>query len=54
MSVKQQAVMDIQEELSRQGKCFIAFYSELDEVMDELVSNQIKQQELCRSSKEAR
>lgn len=51
MSVREQAVMDIQEELSRQGKSFLAFHSELDEVMDELVNNQIKAQESCQSSK---
>ena len=51
MSARQCAELDIQEELSRLGKCFIAFRTELNPVMDELVSNQIKSQELCNSRK---
>ena len=34
MSVKDYAVQDIQEELSRQGKCFLAFHEELNPIMD--------------------
>ena len=40
MDVREQAVMDIQEELSRQGKSFIAFHNELDEVMEEIAEKQ--------------
>ena len=42
MSVKELATRDIQEELSRQGKCFLAFHSELDSVMDRIVENELK------------
>ena len=45
MSVRQYAEMDIQEELSRQGKCFIAFREKLNPVMDYLVNEQLKAQE---------
>ena len=51
MNVKEQAVMDIQEELSKQGKSFIAFHNELDEVMEEIVNNLIKEQESWQSSR---
>ena len=42
MSVREIATKDIQEELSRQGKCFLAFHSELDSVMDRIVENELK------------
>ena len=42
MSVKELATRDIQEELSRQGKCFLAFHNELDPVMDRIVENELK------------
>ena len=42
MSVREIATKDIQEELSRQGKCFLAFHSELDPVMDRIVKNELK------------
>lgn len=42
MSVREIATRDIQEELSRQGKCFLAFHSELDSVMDRIVENELK------------
>ena len=48
MSAKQAAILDIQEDLSRQGKCFIAFREKLNPVMDSLVSEQLKAQELCQ------
>ena len=38
MSVRDLATEDIKQELEIQGKCFLAFYTELDEVMDELVN----------------
>lgn len=46
MSAKELATRDIQEELSRQGKCFLAFHSELDPVMDIIVENEIKRRSL--------
>ena len=51
MSAKQVAIQDIKQELSIQGKCFLAFRKELNPVMKELVNNQIKAQELCQNSK---
>ena len=54
MSAKQCAVRDIFTDLAKSGKCFIAFHRELDKAIDKLVNNQIKQQELCQSSKEAK
>ena len=48
MSAKQQAILDIKEELSRQGKCFIAFVEKLNPVMDYLVKEQLKEQEQWR------
>lgn len=45
MSAKEQAVMDIQSELEKQGKSFLAFRTQLDPVMDTLVSEQLKLQE---------
>ena len=51
MSAKQQAIKDIKQELSLHGKCFLAFRTELDPVMEELVSNQLKAQGLCDSRK---
>ena len=51
MSVKEQAIMDIQEELSKRGKAFLAFHSELDEVMEELVNNQLEAQSHAKIQK---
>lgn len=45
MSARQCAEMDIRKELSRQGKCFIAFVKKLDPVMEYLVNEQLKEQE---------
>lgn len=45
MSAKDQATLDIQQELSSMGKCFLAFRTELNPIMEELVNNQIKAQE---------
>ena len=45
MTAKQKAILDIKQELRDQAKAFIAFRSELNPIMDELVDNQIKQQE---------
>lgn len=51
MSAKQQAILDIKKDLEKQGKCFIAFKSELNPVMNKLVNRQIKAQKKCRNSK---
>ena len=48
MSVREQATQDIQEELQRQGKCFLAFRSELDDIMDEIV-HEFSEEQLLRS-----
>lgn len=44
MSVRDYAVQDIQDELAKSGKCFIAFHNELNPVMGRLVSSQIEAQ----------
>lgn len=51
MSAKEKAIEDIRESLRVQGKCFLAFHKELNPIMDELVNEQIKAQELCVSSR---
>ena len=45
MSAKDCAVQDIKDDLQRNNKCFIAFISELDETMENLVNEQIYLQE---------
>jgi hypothetical protein len=40
MSAKDYAVQDIQEELTKQGKCFLAFRSELDPIMSSIVKRE--------------
>ena len=45
MSAKDLAIQDIQSELERQGKSFLAFRTQLDPVMDSLVNEQLKLQE---------
>ena len=44
-NAKQKAIEDIKDDLQRNGKCFIAFITELDETMDNLVKEQIALQE---------
>lgn len=44
MSAKQQAIKDIKDELRQNSQCFIAFRSELNPIMKELVSNYINLQ----------
>jgi hypothetical protein len=44
MTPKDLAVRDIQNDLSKQGKTFLAFHNELNPAMRKLVSNQIKEQ----------
>ena len=48
MSAKDYAVQDIQEELTKQGKCFLAFRSELDDIMDGIV-HEFSEEQLLRS-----
>ena len=49
MSAKDLAIQDIQKELELNGKCFLAFRTELNPVMKRLVSNQIKAQRRKKS-----
>ena len=44
MSAKEVAIQDIKCELEKQGKSFLAFHTELDEVMDALVEEHSKKQ----------
>ena len=44
MSAKQVATADIQQELVKEGKCFLAFRTELDDVMDEIVREYSEEQ----------
>ena len=44
MTPKDLAVRDIQNDLSKQGKTFLAFHNELDYAMRKIVSSQIKEQ----------
>lgn len=46
MSPKEQAILDIKNDLRQQGKSFLAFHKELNPVMDSLVNSQLKAQEL--------
>lgn len=50
-TAKSQAEKDIRESLRMQGKCFLAFRTELNPIMKDLVKNQIKAQKSCASSK---
>lgn len=44
MTAKQQALKDIHNDLREQGKAFIAYHRELNQVMRQLVSDHLKQQ----------
>jgi len=44
MTPKDLAVRDIQNDLNRQGKTFLAFHDELNPAMRKIVSSQIKEQ----------
>ena len=44
MTPKDLAVQDIQNDLSKQGKAFLAFHNELNPVMRKIVFSQIKEQ----------
>lgn len=39
-TVREAATQDIQEELTKQGKCFLAFRSELDPIMSSIVKRE--------------
>ena len=41
---KEQAILDIKEELSKNHKCFLSFRKALNPIMDLLVESQIEQQ----------
>ena len=41
---KQQAISDIKDFLTVQGKCFLAFRVELDPIMDSLIEEQSQKQ----------
>ena len=45
MSAKESAIQDIQSELEKQGKSFLAFRTKLDPVMNSLVNEQLQMQE---------
>lgn len=44
MTAKEQAILDIKEELKEQHKSFLAFHKNLNSIMDRLVENQIRLQ----------
>lgn len=44
MTAKDQAVRDIENDLRLQGRCFMAFHTELDSTMRSLVRGQIREQ----------
>lgn len=48
---KQQAMLDIQADLTSQGKCFFAFVKKLNPVMGTLVRNHIAAQQKKSSTK---
>ena len=50
---KQQAILDIQADLAKEGKCFLAFRKKLNPVMGSLISDHIRAQQqkaVCVSS----
>ena len=51
MSAKQQAVRDIREALAKANKAFIAFHSELNPIMRELVREQLEAQKSLNKRK---
>ena len=44
MSAKEQAILDIKEDLKKSHKAFLAFHTKLNPIMDKLVRNQITAQ----------
>ena len=44
---KQQAIEDIKNDLTVNGKCFIAFRSVLNPIMDEIVNEYLEEQTKC-------
>ena len=49
MTAKQLAIQDIKDDLKAQGKCFLAFHSELNPIMNKLVTRQIRRQKQLQS-----
>lgn len=49
MTAKQLAIQDIKDDLKAQGKCFLAFHSELTPIMNKLVTRQIRRQKQLQS-----
>lgn len=49
MSPRRKAEHDIRKELTRQGKCFIAFRKELNPVMREIVKEHLEEQKLPKT-----
>lgn len=45
MTARQQAVLDIKDELRRSNKCFLVFRRRLNPIMKDLVNDYIKAQE---------
>ena len=45
MSAKELAIQDIKNELEKNHKCFLAFRTELNPIMDKLVSEHLKAQQ---------
>lgn len=52
MTARKAAERDIKQFLKIQGKCFLTFHEELNPIMDELVNQQIKAQELCNTTQQ--
>lgn len=47
---KKQAILDIKKELARDHKCFLAFHTSLNPIMDKLVNEQLKAQKLWNAN----
>lgn len=50
MTAKQKAIMDMKQEFHASGKCFLAFRTELNPIMDKIVNSYIKAQQQCANS----
>ena len=44
LSAKQQAIIDIKEDLRKQNKCFMSFKKKLNPIMEKIVNNHLKDQ----------
>ena len=51
MSAKEQAIMDIRQDLQSNGKCFIAFRANLNPIMDKLVNEGVLKLKKLEESK---